>query len=149
MRNPALRKMVKYASVSLVGVVSTTVMLTIFHGVLGMGAQPANISAVMISSIPAYLLNRSWVWGKSGKSHFRREVLPFWAFALAGLALSTLFVGLVEQRTEATIPVLAANLSGFGLLWVARFFVLDRLLFKEERQGESILQQLAEEAPLA
>lgn len=149
LRSPFIQKAMRYAGVSLVGVVTTQILLIIFHAVMHMGAQAANIAAVMIASVPTYVLNRSWVWGKTGRSHLRREVLPFWGFALAGLGLSTYFVGLVEQRTDATLPVLGANLAGFGVLWVARFFVLDRLLFPQTHESESLLEHIAEDAPLA
>ena len=148
-RSDGTKKAVKYASVSLVGVATTQVVLIIVHGILGWGPLKANVIAVAISSIPSYLLNRAWVWQKRGKSDLKREVVPFWAFAFAGLALSELLVYFVSHRTNATIAVSAANLSGFGLLWVARFFVLDRLLFKNDHKGESFLEHLAEDAPLA
>lgn len=141
-------KAMRYAGVSFVGVVTAQSLIAFFHAVLKFDPQVANALAVAISSVPAYLLNRSWVWGKRGRNHFTREVLPFWGFAFAGLILSTVFVGMVEERTDATWAVAAASLAGFGVLWVARFFVLDRLLFKEV-PAESVLVHLAEDAPLA
>lgn len=141
-------KALRYASVSLVGVVSTQVLIFFFHALLDFAAVPSNVVSVMIASLPAYLLNRYWVWGKRGKNHLTREVLPFWGFALVGLILSTVFVAMVERRTDATLAISAANISGFGVLWVARFFVLDRLLFKEAAE-ENVLVKLAEDAPLA
>ena len=157
LRSDMAKKAVKYASVSLVGVVSTQVMIIVFHGLLKLSFIPTNILAVSISSVPAYLLNRAWVWGKKGKNDFKREVLPFWAFAFAGLVLSTVLVGLAEEyikshaesHTTETLFLSGANLTGFGVLWVARFFVLDRLLFKDAHVGESFLEHLAEDAPLA
>ena len=41
--------------------------------------------AVLIASLPAYLLNRAWVWNKGGAHSFTREVLPFWIMSLLGL----------------------------------------------------------------
>ena len=147
-RSETAKKAIKYASVSLVGVATTQVVLIIVHGILGWGPLKANVIAVTLSSVPAYLLNRAWVWGKRGKSDLKREVIPFWAFAFAGLALSELLVYLVTQHTNATAAVSAANLSGFGLLWVGRFFVLDRLLFPADKD-DSTLEHLAKDAPLA
>jgi hypothetical protein len=81
------------------------------------------------------------VWGKTGKSHLTKEVLPFWGFALAGLVLSTISVYLATQalgiantpRAELTVmeklvPNIA-NLAAFGVLWVVKFFVLDSFMF--------------------
>jgi Ni/Fe-hydrogenase subunit HybB-like protein len=76
------------------------------------------------------VLNRAWVWGKSGKNHFWREVVPFWALALLGLAFSTLLVAIASDWNNATWVVSAANLVAFGILWVAKYLLLDALLFK-------------------
>ena len=157
LKDPLAQKAMKYSAVSLVGVVCTMVMLAVFYKGVGMSEVYANILAVCISSIPAYLLNRAWVWGKTGKNSFVREVLPFWVFAFMGLVLSTILVaaaqGYTDRHAESGLKQLAivqgANLTGFGVLWVARFFVLDRVLFKETHEGESFLEHLAEDAPLA
>jgi putative flippase GtrA len=154
LRSSELKKWVKYSCVSLVGVVTTQVILSLpYHhwhsGTWRFTSVDANMLAVAISAVPAYLLNRAWVWGKRGSNSLTREVIPFWAFSFAGFLLSTLFVGIVERHTDATLAIRGANLAGFGLLWVARFFVLDKLLFKTSHQGEDTLTRLAEDAPLA
>jgi len=155
--DPLAQKALKYSAVSVVGVACTMTMLGILYGILKINVILANVIAVSVSSIPAYLLNRAWVWGKTGKNSFAREVLPFWVFAFIGLVLSTVLVaiakGYIKHHTESHIMRLAliqgSNLAGFGVLWVARFFILDRLLFKDTHEGESFLEHLAEDAPLA
>ncbi len=148
-----LLKWVKYSCVSLVGVATTQVILSLPYTHWHMHtwhctSVDANMFAVAISAMPAYLLNRAWVWGKQGKNSLTREVVPFWCFAFAGFLLSTLFVHVVEHHTNSTWAVRGANLAGFGLLWVVRFFVLDKLLFKTTKADEDT-DQLAEDAPLA
>ena len=57
--------------------------------------------------------------------------------AFCGLALSTVTVGIADSwarhvHLAASLQlgaVLAGHLSGFGLLWIAQFVVLDRVLF--------------------
>ncbi len=147
-RSPSGKKLFRYAAVSCVGIVLTQI---IFNGINFVTFHKANIGifvadhhlrpwvgnviAVSFTTIPTYYLNRMWVWGKRGKSHMAKEVLPFWAFSFAGLALSTLLVGLVSHGNHGK-PTLTqqitydvAQLAGFGVLWVVRFFVLDRLMF--------------------
>ena len=57
---------------------------------------------MLISAFPAYYLSRAWVWGKSGKSHFKKEVLPFWIFVFIGLVFSTTMVALGAHLTDTT-----------------------------------------------
>ena len=119
----------KYSAVSVVGVVVTQVLLLLFHGLLAWKPEISNIGAVSIASIPAYYLNRAWVWGRTGKSHFLKEVVPFWGFAFVGLALSTFLVAHATDFWDSALAPNVANLAGFGSLWVLRYFVLDTVLF--------------------
>jgi len=124
-------KFVKYSAVSVISVIVSQVTLVACHEFFGWDAAWSNITAVSLSSIPAYLLNRAWVWGKSGKSHFLKEVVPFWSMALLGLALSTWLVVLAARYWPgSTAAVSGANLAGFGLLWFGKFAVLEEILFK-------------------
>jgi putative flippase GtrA len=125
---PPKERIVKYAAASLVGVTVGSSTLLLFLA-LGVNEVLANFLSVAISSIPAYIVNRYWVWEKTDANSFKREVVPFWAMAFLGLILSSIFVNWAKDRTDNDLLILAANLSGFGVLWVAKFFVLDKFLF--------------------
>lgn len=120
---------VRYAGVSLGGVVLTQFLLVAGHAVVGLGPATANATAVLAASAPVFLANRAWVWGISGPSSFQREIVPFWSFTIAGLVLSTLVVSGVASLTEWDTALAVANIGAFGLLWVAKFFVLDNVVF--------------------
>lgn len=124
-------RFLRYAGVSLVGVTLGQLLLFLCNSVLGWGAVVSNAIAVTLSTIPPYLLNRQWVWGKTGDHSFAREILPFWGFAFAGLVISTVAVWWVEKRSSSTAAIQLTNLASFGVLWVAKYFVLDKLLFGE------------------
>ncbi len=119
----------RYSAVSVVGIVVTQLLLFGAHGVAGLAPILANTIAVSVAAIPVFLLNRAWVWQLTGKGSFRREVVPFWGFTLAGLVLSTLAVAAVSSVTTSSLAVSAANIGAFGVLWVAKFFVLDEVVF--------------------
>jgi putative flippase GtrA len=119
----------KYSAVSVVNVVMGQGLLLLFHAVLGLESWTSNILAVCISAVPAYYLTRAWVWGKRGRSHLTKEVLPFWGFALAGLLLSTLAVWAASSLSSNPLVPNLANIAAFGILWVIKFFVLDAFIF--------------------
>jgi putative flippase GtrA len=123
------RKAMKYSMVSVVAIAISQAILWTSHGIFGWDPVLSNVLAVAISSVPSYLLNRAWVWGKTGSHDVWREIVPFWVFAFTGLGLSVLFVWAVTKWSDATLVISAANLSAFGLLWVARYIVLDQVLF--------------------
>ena len=123
------QKAAKYMAVSVFNVVFGQTLLVLAFKGFGWTQVESNLFAVSISALPAYVLSRRWIWQKKGQNHFLREVVPFWAMAFMGLGLSTLFAYIAGQVSDSALVLMLANLSAFGLLWVAKFFVLDRLLF--------------------
>lgn len=128
-------RLLKFAAVSMVGVVLGQSLLFLFHSVLGWRAGVANFFAVVLSTIPSYLLNRAWVWGKTG-SHTGTEVTVFWAMAMLGLVLSTVATSWVDSRYDSALLVQFANLASFGVLWFAKYLVLDKYLFGADAQTD-------------
>lgn len=123
------RTAVRYSAVSVAGIVCTQLLLVLGHAVVGLGPATANTVAVLGASLPVYWASRAWVWKVTGPNSIRREVLPFWTFTLLGLLLSTMVVAGVGSLTESTVALTVANVSAFGVLWVAKFFVLDGVVF--------------------
>ena len=130
-RPPWVAKWVKYSAASMTGVVTSTVTLFVLLEIVDMDPVPANIIAVTLGAIPNYLVNRAWTFGKRGSHSFTREVLPFWGMAILGLIISTFAVAWAAHRwDDNTLVIMLANIASFGVLWVARFFILERVLFK-------------------
>lgn len=127
---PAVTKLVKYSSASVAGVITSQVTLLTCLVVLDLAAITSNVIAVTVGTIPNYLINRAWTFNKRGTHSFTREVLPFWLMALLGLVLSTFAVAWANDVFDGNVLALsAANVGSFGVLWIAKFFVLDRVLF--------------------
>lgn len=131
----------RYSMVSVVGVVITQLELLLFVGLLDLEPTWSNVAAVSLCSIPVFILNKRWVWSRDGKIDLRREILPFWIFTLAGLVLSTIIVAVVGRWSDATILVMAANVAGFAVLWVAKFLFLDQVMFGRSELDEVLAQE--------
>lgn len=130
----------KYASVSVVGIVVTQVLLSVTLQLLEWSPAWSNFVSVSLASIPAYLLNRQWVWAKSGRHSMRREVLPFWGISLLGLLLSTAVVAVVSRYTTHHLAIRAANIGAFGLLWVGKYLYLDKLMFAGDDDEDVLVE---------
>jgi putative flippase GtrA len=128
---PLVQKFWKYSMTSVVGVVMGQSLIFVFATLLDWSWGWANVVAVTISTVPTYYLSRAWVWQKRGKSSMYAEIIPFWVMTFLGLLLSTIFVVILENRYPDS-PILAnlGNVMGFGVLWLAKFFILDRVLFR-------------------
>jgi putative flippase GtrA len=131
-------KLVRFGTVSVVGIVLTQALLLVLHGVMNEAAELANVLAVSLSSMPVFMLNKRWVWGRGGPASVRRELLPFWGFTLLGLVLSTVLVSVVDDRTDHTWPVMLANIAGFGVVWLAKFLFLDAVVFGDADDEDAV-----------
>jgi len=130
------QRLLRYIGVTFVNVLVGQTLLYVFHAVVGWPGMAANALAVAVGSIPAYLLSRHYVWEQPRGGHsVGGEIAPFWILAFAGLALSTVTVGVVDGIFGGTLSVQLANASAFGALWIVRFLVLDRLLWGDAANG--------------
>jgi putative flippase GtrA len=135
--SPGGRKMIKYTFVSVISVIVSQIVLGSLYYFAGWTARASNIAGCCVATVPSYYLNRHWVWRKGGRSHFLKEVVPFWALAFIGLAFSTWAADyaethahdLTDSRGVQTIIVLAAALGAFGVLWIGKFILFNKIIF--------------------
>jgi putative flippase GtrA len=142
-KTDAGRKKLRYAGVSLVFVP----VGQIFIQLLGRYAfdrnfTKASIVSAAILTLPNFFANKIFVWKDTNRDKMRTQVVVFWFAAMLGVSLATYLTWLVEKAVagrSALIEsgaVFLAQLVGFGVVWVARFLVLDRWLFKATHHGE-------------
>jgi putative flippase GtrA len=130
-RSPMGKKAIRYTLTSVVAVAVAQAFLFFFYAGLDWSARTANVAATTIGAIPSFLLNRYWAWGLRGRAHFRKEIVPFWALAILGVAFSTWAAGWAESKFDGNaLAVNAASLGAFGILWVVKFVIFNELLFK-------------------
>ena len=143
----------RYMAVTVVNVIVGQGVLLLLHSILHWNQVEANAASVLISAVPAYYLSRAWVWGKSGKSHFKKEVLPFWIFVAIGFVFSTAMVALAARITGTNNMAAAdmttvqkllpniVNMASFGALWVIRFFLMEKLFQQNPELAEELVGQ--------
>lgn len=142
--------LIRYSAVSVVSTAFSSGALALFYGVLHLWSEvPSTLVANVLAIAPSYYLNRRWAWGKGGRSHLVREVTPFWALSVAGILLSMFAAGAAHSfsvehqlaHSTRTFLVLGVNIAAFGVLWVVKYLVFNRL-FAES--GEPGLERPAE-----
>ena len=140
-RLPLIHRLRRCVSVSLITTVISVTTLVMATAVFGIEAWIANMIATSVATVPSFSLNRRWTWERTDATDPWRQMLPFWIMAFCGLALSTVTVGIADSWAAGMhLPaslhlgtVLAGHLSGFALLWVAQFVILDRYIFAPPR----------------
>ena len=132
-----LRKKLRYVYVSLFTAPIGQVLLFLFYEVGKLNPLLSNVFAVTISTTPNYLLNRFWVWRKRSVTNIRNKIVPYWMLAFLGLGISTIFVYLADSIWETWVAINLANAMGYTLLWGAKYFILEKYLFKESPSSSS------------
>src|ERR1019366_4785447 len=133
------RKFFRYVMVSMISFVIGLTVLGLCKGLIRWSAFTSNIAATAVATGPAYALNRRWAWGKSGKSHLWKEVIPFWVLSFIGLAFSTYWAVFAEalakhhhlSHLKQTAAVEAAVIFAYAVLWVGKFMIMNKLLFAD------------------
>jgi putative flippase GtrA len=151
LRSPLGVKLFRYSMASVVAVIVSVICLIVFNGALGITAWIASTLATAIGAVPSYEMNRKWAWGKSGRSHLAKEVLPFWALAFLGWGFSTWCVNLTDTYNRhnhvghlaATTFVAFVYVAAFGVLWVAKFIIFEKWMFGP-RKAPSVTASRAE-----
>lgn len=136
-RSPQVQKLFRYSVASAVSVVVSVVCLVIFSGLFGWRAIVASSAATAVATVPNYVMNRRWAWGKDGRSHLLKEVVPFWVLAFIGWAFSTFCVNWMESVAKhhhyshvvKTGTLAVVYVGAFGILWVAKFIIFNKVLF--------------------
>jgi putative flippase GtrA len=135
-RSPTGQKFLKYSAVSVISVIIAQVLFIIAFNVFRWTGTQSNMFAVGVSAVPSYYLNRAWAWGKRGRSHWLKEVIPFWALAFLGWVISTIAVAVVEQHVHGlhhavqSLILQLTTIAAFGVLWVVKFIIFNELMFK-------------------
>ena len=134
------KKMIRYTMVSIVSTGVSFVSLAIIFGLHWMSQVPATVTANAIATVPSYQLNRKWAWGKSGRSHISKEIIPFWSMAAVGITVSVFGAYFAKHfsikhhlpHLEQTIVVLLANVLSFAVFWVLKLLLFNRLFHEKE-----------------
>ncbi len=133
---PEGRQLIKYTMVSVISTVASFGVLAIVYGLhIIKGEIEATVFANVVATIPSYFLNRMWVWGKGGRSHVMKEIVPFWVMSALGIAVSIGGAAVARHigkehhlsHPQQTAVLLLANLVSFGLFWVAKYMLYNRL----------------------
>ena len=141
-RSDVGRKQLRYMGVSVVFVPVGQVLIQVLGSVFDGNFTLASIVAAAILTVPNFFANKLLVWKDTSHDNLRTQVVVFWVAAMLGVSLATGLTFVVQQLTDESsslvqrVSVFIAQMTGFGIVWVGRYLVLDRWLFKVTHHGE-------------
>jgi putative flippase GtrA len=141
------RKQLRYAGVSLVFVPLGQVLIQVLGSTVYSSYESkftwASITSAAILTLPNFFANKWFVWRQKSRDKLRTQILVFWVAAVLGVILATTLTWFVEIQFDGkdetileNLAVFAAQLTGFGVVWIGRYIILDRWLFKVTHHGE-------------
>jgi putative flippase GtrA len=150
------RKLIRFTSVSLIATATSQLGILMFYGVFHIwGVVGSTIAANLMATIPSYYLNRTWTWGKKGRSHLVKEIIPFWTMSLLGITVSYFGARLAKHVVNQynfphavdTLIVMFANFLSFGIFWILKLMLFNRIFHVSEM--EEVEEHLEHEEELA
>jgi putative flippase GtrA len=133
---PEALQLFRYTAVSVISTAVSFGVLAIVFGVLHLwGEVGSTVFANVCATVPSYYLNRKWVWKKGGRSHLMKEIVPFWAMSAIGIVVSIVGASIARHvgaehhfsHLQQTALVLLANVLSFGIFWVLKYMLFNRL----------------------
>jgi putative flippase GtrA len=141
LRVPRLLLLVRYSASSVIaGTISEFAFLACYW--LGTAPMVASVVAFAAGAVPNYVLNRRWAWRRKGRPDRTRELLPYVVIvvitAAAAALITTAADHLLRHRVDShalqTVLVSAAFLGTYGVMFVLKFVLFDRLVFARPAQ---------------
>lgn len=135
----------RFAAASMVATgISQIVFLTTY--VLGSAPVVSTVLAWLAGAVPNFVLNRR-TWGGGGRTALRGEMLRYAAISVATAILAAIATHTAESQalrlfahSEASqvAMVWGAFLGTYVVMFVVKFFLIDRLVFTARRQQEQV-----------
>lgn len=144
------RKQLRYAGVSVVFVPLGQIMIQLLgalvytstvNGMKETNWVAASVTSAAILTVPNFFANKYLVWRNTSKENLRTQVTVFWVAAMLGVSFATALTFLVDWMIEShgwieKVAVFFAQLAGFGIVWLGRYVILDRWIFKVTHHGQ-------------
>lgn len=134
-------KVLRYAGGSVVATVCSELAFVVVYGPLHAGPAWSSVLGWVAGALPNYWLNRSWAWQRQGRPSLRHEILPYVVIIGLTLLLATVVTRAVDgalthadtASSARVVLVAGAFLGVYAVMFVLRFFLLDRMFARLAR----------------
>jgi putative flippase GtrA len=93
------------------------------------------MAATVTGGMVSYALSRYWIWADADRRRAGLQLTLYWAVAAAGMLIAAAATDFMADHATGPHPVrvaeaAAAYLATYGLLWIAKFLVYQRVIFR-------------------
>ncbi|HSS08465.1 MAG TPA: GtrA family protein [Acidimicrobiales bacterium] len=135
----------RYSIGSIVAIVASEVAFVLCYASGLLGTTGSSIVAFVAGAVPNYVLNRSWAWERKGRPRIGREVILYAVVSLVSLISAAAATGWVSRiaphftasHATRTALVATAYLATYGVLFIIKFVIFQRVVFVEPRSDHA------------
>lgn len=130
-----LKRLWRYAVTSAVATAVSEATLLLLYGTGALGATTSAVVANLAGTFPSYFMSRYWIWPEADRRRPGRQVVAYWVISIVSLVVSSAVTGVAAANApgghEAHLVIVGVAYVGtYALLWVAKFVIYQRLLFR-------------------
>jgi putative flippase GtrA len=127
----------RYALGSAAATVVSAITFALAYRGLDSGPQVASVAAFLSGAAVNFTSNRFWAWSRRQRPGLGRDVAGYAVLAVATALAAAGVTTLTEHHTETWILVEMSYFGTYALMFLLKFVVLDRVLFRERAAVES------------
>ncbi len=128
----------RFAAGSVIATGCGQLTFLLLFGVLGASAAVSGAAAFLAGAVPNFVIHRFWTWRRRGRVGMRRELTPYLAVITVNGLLATgvtagvdrLVGGSIDDHAVRTVVLAVVFGASYVLLFVLKFLLLDRLVFR-------------------
>lgn len=141
-RSP-LGRFVRYATGSAGAVVASALAFALAYRVLDLGPRWASVTAFLAGAVVNFSASRFWAWKRRDRSGLGRDLLAYAVLAVVIALVAMGVTSLADARlsgadpTVRTVLVEGCYFATYAVLFLVRFVVLDRVVFRSRHQVPS------------
>lgn len=132
---PGVRRISRYLLTSGVSTAVSEATLIAVLAIRLLPAPAAAMAATVTGGMISYVLSRYWIWADADRRRAGLQLALYWAVTVAGMLLAAAATDLASDHATGAhaarvAEAAAAYLATYGLLWVAKFLVYQRVIFR-------------------
>jgi putative flippase GtrA len=135
-------RLLRFAVGSLIATLASAAVFPLVYQVAGAGPQVASLAAFATGAAVSFVVNRSWTWNRRERDGLWRDIAAFLAVAGAIAVLAAIATSVAESYAnrigvdggERTLLVESAYLGTYAIMFLVKFLLLDRWVFRTRDQ---------------
>jgi putative flippase GtrA len=127
----------RYAVGSAAATVVSAVTFALVYRGLHAGPQAASVAAFLSGAMVNFTANRFWAWSRRQRPGLGRDMAGYAVLAVATALAAAGVTSLTERQTRSWVLVEASYFGTFAAMFLLKFVVLDRVLFRSRAEVES------------